>query len=472
MADPTRVDPSAEPVYTSGAHPETPSAAIATTTGGYRQELERTLELRHLLVYGMIFMVPIAPWAVYGFVSRESFGMVPLVYLVGIVAMLFTALSYKQLSGAFPFAGSVYSYVQRGLNPFVGFIAGWMILADYLLIPALIYAFSASWLRGLLPEVPSFAWVLVFVILNTTINILGIRLQARTNFLLLFIEVAALAVFVGLAIDFVFVRGLGAGGWSLAPFYQPQHLNWHFIATATSIAALSFLGFDAISTLSEETREPRKAIGNATVLSLLLLGSIFIVQTYLAGLVHPDYATLDDKLGFFQIARQVGGPALYAALIVVNVIAAGIANTLAAQSAIARILYSMGRDRALPGAHFLARVHPRWKTPVNATLLVALLSVLLALTVHEELLLKLVNFGALTAFMLLNITVFVYFFVKQRRHRQVFRYVIFPLLGLLIVAFVWSGFDRITFMIGGSWLACGLAWGAVRRKHLAPMNFP
>ncbi|MGH8234661.1 MAG: APC family permease [Rhodanobacteraceae bacterium] len=452
--------------------PVTGTTADARSAPGYRQELERTLELRHLVVYGMIFMVPIAPWAVYGFVSRESFGMVPLVYLVGIVAMLFTALSYKQLSGAFPVAGSVYSYVQRGLNPYIGFIAGWMILADYLLIPALIYAFSASWLQGLLPGVPTFVWVLVFAVFNTAINILGIRLQARANFVLLLVELAALGVFIALAIDFVFARGLGAGGWSLAPFYQPQHLSWGFVATATSIAALSFLGFDAISTLAEETREPRKAIGNATVLSLLLLGGIFILETYLAALVHPDYATLDDKLGFFQIARQVGGPALYLALILVNVVAAGIANALAAQSAIARILYSMGRDRVLPGAAFLARVHPHWKTPINATLLVAVLSVLLALTLPEEALLKLVNFGALTAFMLLNVTVFVFFFIKQRRRRQIFRYVLFPLLGLLIVAFVWSGFDRLTFLIGGSWLVIGLIWGAIRRKRLTPLELP
>ncbi|MGH8042425.1 MAG: APC family permease [Rudaea sp.] len=450
----------------------TATAADTRSASGYRQEFERTLGTWQLVVYGMIFMVPIAPWAVYGFVSRESFGMVPLVYGVGIVAMLFTALSYKQLSGEFPIAGSVYSYVQRGLNPYLGFIAGWMILSDYLLIPALIYAFSASWLQGLLPGVPTFVWVLGFVIFNTTINILGIRLQSRANFVLLLIELAALGVFVVMAIDFVFVRGLGAGDWSLAPFYQPQHLSWNFLATATSIAALSFLGFDAISTLAEETREPRKAIGNATVLSLLLLGAIFIGQTYLAALVHPDYTTLDDKLGFFQIARQVGGPALYLALILINIVAAGIANALAAQSAIARILFAMGRDRVLPGAGFLAHVHPRWKTPLNATVLVAILSVLLALTVPEEALLKLVNFGALTAFMLLNITVFVYFFVKQRRHRQVFRYLIFPFLGLLIVAFVWSGFDWATFLFGGTWLVIGLCLGAARRKHLAPLELP
>ena len=440
------------------------NAAIDASTG-YRQDLKRALSLRHLLVYGMITMVPIAPMSVYGFVARQSHGMVPLVYAVGIVAMLFTALSYKHLSGVFPIAGSVYSYVQRGWHPYLGFLAGWMILADYLLVPALLYAFSASWLHGLLPDVPAWVWVLGFVGFNAGVNILGIELQAKAHFALLILELIALAIFVVFAIEFVFVLKQGTGGWSLAPFYQAQHVNAGFIATATSIAVLSFLGFDAISTLSEEVANPRKTIGNATVLSLLLLGIIFIAQTYLAALVHPDYASLDPELGFFQIGRELGGPWLYSLLLVVNIIAAGIASALAAQLAIARILYSMGRDRVLPGADFLSRVHPRLKTPVNAIALVASSSIVLASSVSEEVILKLVNFGALTAFMLLNITVFVFFYLKQKRYRNVFSYLVFPAVGLLIVAFVWSGFDRTTYLFGGSWLLIGVLLGAFKYRN-------
>ncbi|MGH8192462.1 MAG: APC family permease [Rhodanobacteraceae bacterium] len=436
----------------------------------YRQQLDRRLSLRHLVVYGMIAIVPIAPMAVYGFVSRESYGMVPLVYAVGIIAMLFTALSYKQMSSAFPFAGSVYSYVQRGLHPYAGFIAGWMILADYLLTPALIYTFSASWLRGVLPAVPTWAWVLVFAIVNTSINVLGIRIQAKMHLLLLALELIALAVFLVLAIDFVFVARHGVGGWSMAPFWQPAHWNGGFIAAATSIAVLSFLGFDAISTLAEETRNPRTTVGNATVLVLLLLGAIFIVETYVAALAHPNYRILDAELGFFQIAREIGGQGLYVALIVINVVAAGIANALAAQAAISRILFSMGRDRVLPGATFLSRVHPRLRTPVNAILLVAVLSVALALLIPGEALIKLVNFGALTAFMLLNITVFVFFFVKRKQRAHFFRYAVFPALGLAIVAFVWSGFDRITFLFGGMWLLAGLILGAFKYRNSVPFE--
>jgi amino acid transporter len=432
---------------------------------GERPALNRTLGLGNLVVYGMIFMVPIAPMAVYGFVSRESFGMVPLVYLVGVIAMIFTALSYRQLSREFPVTGSVYAYVQRGLHPYAGFIAGWMILADYLLVPSLIYALSAHWLVGLVPGVPVYVWIFAFVIINTAINIFGIQLQARANFLLLFVELAALLTFIVLAVDFVFLDGQGAGGFSVKPFYQPAHFNWDFIATATTIAALSFLGFDGISTLAEEAKNPRRTIGNATLIALLLLGSIFIIETYLAALVHPAYQSIDPELGFFQIGRQVGGQPLYAMLIVVNVVAAGIADALVAQSAISRILYSMGRDGVLPFSAFLARIHPTYRTPVNAILLVAVLSVILAVSVPGEALIKLVNFGALTAFLLLNVTVFAYFYIKKRRRAQFFRYLVFPLLGLLIVGFVWTGFDWITFLFGGLWLLAGLILGAVRRDR-------
>ncbi|TAN03542.1 MAG: APC family permease [Rhodanobacteraceae bacterium] len=435
----------------------------------YREQLDRRLGLPQLVVYGMLFVVPIAPMAVYGFVARESFGMVPLVYAVGIVAMLFTALSYRQMSGTFPYAGSVYSYVQRGLHPYAGFIAGWVILADYLLIPALIFALSASWLRGLMPAVPSWVWIVAFVLINTGVNVAGIRLQAKAHLVLLAIEVIALLVFVVFAIDFVFIAHHGVGGWSLAPFWQPAHMNDGFIATATSIAVLSFLGFDAISTLAEETRNPRVAVGNAILITLLLLGAVFIGETWLAALAHPDYRTLDAELGFFQIAREVGGQWLYLSLIVINVAAAGIANAMAAQAAISRILFAMGRDRVLPGSAFLAHVSPRFRTPVNATLLVAMVSLVLALLVPAELLLKLVNFGALTAFMLLNVTVFAYFFVKQKRRRQFLRYLVFPALGFAIVAFVWCGFDRTTLLFGGSWLVIGLIVGAFKQR--APLPF-
>ncbi|TAN02123.1 MAG: APC family permease [Rhodanobacteraceae bacterium] len=418
----------------------------------------------------MVFIVPIAPVAVYGFVAHASQGMVPLVYLVGMVAMFFTAMSYKQLSAEFPFAGSVYAYVRRGMNPYVGFVAGWMILADYLLVPAVIYIFVSNWLGGLAPGIPHWVWIVVLLSVNTAINVLGVRLQSHAHFLLLALELLALAIFVVLAIRFVFVLGRGTGGFSWAPLYQPGHLSLGFIATATTIAALSFLGFDAISTLAEEAREPRRDVGTATVLTLLVLGALFVLQTWLAALAHPDYANLDDNLGFFQIAREVGGSALFVLFIVVKALATGVASALASQSAISRILFAMGRDGALPFGGFLAKVDARFKTPANAILFVAAISLVLSLTVPIVVLLHLVNFGALTSFLLLNLSVPVYFWLRRGERTRPLRHIVMPLCGFAIVAFIFIGFDRTTFLFGAAWLAVGLAIGLLRRQTSLPLG--
>jgi amino acid transporter len=273
-----------------------------------------------------------------------------------------------------------------------------------------------------------------------------------------------LAVFVVVGAWYVFGRGGGAGGFSLAPFYQSGQMNLSFLATATSLAVLSFLGFDAISTLAEETVHPHRTVGNATVASLFVLGGLFVLQTYVAALVHPDYKSLDPELGFFNLARQAGGAFLYYATLIVSVIAAGIANAMAAQLAVSRVLYSISRDGLLPASSFLGHIHTRFRTPANATMFVAVLSVIVALSLGLEQITRLVNFGALTAFMTLHVAVVVHFFVRQRRRdfRGTMLYLISPLLGLGIIAYVWSGFDHTTFIFGFSWLVIGIILGAVR----------
>ncbi|MCF8566551.1 APC family permease [Alicyclobacillus tolerans] len=428
----------------------------------YQQELKRVLSLPDLLIYGMIFMVPISPMVVYGYVAQQSHGMVPFVYLVGIIAMLFTALSYREMSKKFPIAGSVYSYVQRGLNPHVGFIAGWMILADYLIIPAQLYAFSAIWIHGLVPGVPTWVWVILFAVAITLINVRGITIMNGANWILLVIELIALILFLIFAFRYVFLLHHGAAGWSMQPFYQPGKINAGFIASATSIAALSFLGFDGISTLSEEAKRPTRDVGNATVLALIVLGILFMLQTYVAALVHPNFQNLDPNLGFFQISRQAGGTFLYDFILIVTIIAAGIANTLVAQSAVSRILFAMGRDDLLPFSGFFSKVHSRTQTPLNSTLLVAVISVILALAVPAEDLIRFINFGALTSFMFLNATVLIYFYIRQRQYGHIVRYLVLPLIGFAIITYVWTGFDRPTFIFGLSWLVVGIIVGAIK----------
>ncbi|PWK16461.1 APC family permease [Tumebacillus permanentifrigoris] len=442
------------------------STELSIQRFGYQQELRRTLSLTDLVIYGMVFMAPLAPMQVYGLVAHQSYGMTPLVYIVGVLAMLFTAMSYAHMSREFPIAGSVYSYIQRAVNPHIGFVAGWLILIDYILIPGLMYAFSAVWMEGIVPGVPAQAWGVLFILINTFISVRGITLTARANFFMFWLQIATLVAFFALGVKFVFIDGHGTGGFSMAPLFQAEHFNVNFIATATTIAVLGFLGFDGISTLAEEAKDPVRTVGKATVLSLIVIGVLFLGQTYMAALVHPAYEGLDPDMGFFDIARESGGDVFYVLLILVNVIAMGGAVTLNVQAATSRVLYSMSRDNLLPFSSFFRRVHPKYQTPIGATFFSAGVSLFILFALPIETIIKFVNFGATTSFMMLNFSVFYYFFLKKKRRdlKSIFKFMIFPLAGLFIVGYVWSGFDPVTFYVGFGWIAVGIVFGAVKSK--------
>src|SRR5450631_294209 len=227
---------------------------------GYKEQLNRVLTTRDLIIYGMIFMVPIAPFGVFGFVWKEAKGMVPLAYLLGLIGMFFTALSYAAMSRAFPLAGSVYTYAQRGLHEIAGFFSGWLILLDYILVPALLYLFSAVALRPIFPGVPAWIWLSGFISFNGIVNLLGIEFTAHVNRYMLVMELVTLALFVVLGLIALY-GGAGAGSLTLKPIYDAQVFSLSTVAGATSIAVLSFLGFDGISTLAEDSRGNQNAVG-------------------------------------------------------------------------------------------------------------------------------------------------------------------------------------------------------------------
>jgi amino acid transporter len=416
---------------------------------GYEDQLDRALTLTDLIVYGMIFMVPIAPFAVFGFALQDAKGMVVLAYLIGMVGMLFTALSYAAMSQAFPLAGSVYAYVQRGLHEFAGFLAGWLILLDYILIPALLYLFSAVALQPLLPAVPGWLWLTGFVAFNAAANLVGVRFTARVYKGLLVLELLTLALFVicgALALH----RAAGAGGLTLAPLYDPHNFSLTTVAGATSIAVLSFLGFDGISTLSEESTGARNAVARATVLSLVLIGALFMLQTWIA-------ADLGRGMRFYDIAARAGGTSLRLISIVAIAVSFGIANAMAAQAAVSRVLFAMARDRKLPA--ILATVHPRFKTPYISTLMVAAVSLVVGLFFanHIDDLTRVVNFGALTSFALLHLAVAYHHFFRQRTGAWL-RHLIFPLAGFAVILYVLYGMDRTAKILGGCWVAAGVIY--------------
>ncbi|MFM1652641.1 APC family permease [Brevibacillus sp. B_LB10_24] len=426
------------------------------STFGYKQELQRSLTLRDLVVYGMIFMVPIAPFGIYGSVAQGSGGMVALTYLIGMVGMIFTALSYARMSEAFPIAGSVYSYAQRGINPTVGFFAGWVLLLDYILVPSLLYLVSASALGELVPSVPVWVWLIVFIAVNTLINIRGIEFTAKANMIVLAFELIVLLLFIIVGLT-ALINGVG-GGFSLKPIYDANHFSMPLVMGAVSIAVLSFLGFDGISTLAEETKGGVNTVGKAAIIALFGVGGLFIVQTWIAAMIWPDFTSFENAdVAFYQIAELAGGPWLKNLCILATVISWGLANALAAQAAISRILYSMGRDKNLPA--FLAKVHPRFKTPYLSTVLVAVISLLVGLFFMNQLaaLTSLVNFGALTAFLLLHVSVFNHYFLRNKSGNVV-KHLLLPLIGFLIIGYVWYSLDAMSKELGFIWLGIGVVY--------------
>lgn len=429
---------------------------------GYEDQLDRALSPGDLIVYGMIFMVPIAPFSVFGFVWQDASGMVVLAYLIGLVGMLFTALSYAAMSRAFPLAGSVYAYVQRGLHETTGFLAGWLILLDYILVPALLYLFSAAALQPLLPQVPSWLWLCGFVTFNAAANLVGVRVTARLNKALLALELLVLAWFV-IAGAKALYAGQGAGP-TLAPLYDAHSFSLTTVASATSIAVLSFLGFDGISTLSEESTGARNAVATATVASLLLIGALFVLQTWIATDLARGMHFSSAASAFYEIAARAGGRALSLAAILAVVISFGVANAMAAQAAVSRVLFAMARDRKLPGV--LAAVHPRFKTPYVSTLLVAGVSLLVGLFFDRRIddLTRVVNFGALTSFALLHLAVVHHYFLRQRTGAWM-RHLICPLAGFGVILYVLYGMDRTAKVLGGCWIAVGIAYYLVQRVN-------
>jgi amino acid transporter len=433
--------------------------------------LRRTLTTKDLLIYGMVFMVPIAPYQVYGFVWEASHGMVPLAYLIGLAGMIFTALSYAAMSGAFPVAGSVYAYAQRGLHEIAGFFSGWLILLDYILVPALLYLFSTAALRPLVPGVPAWLWLVLFISFNATVNLVGIELTARVNRYMLLIELATLALFLGFGLRALY-GGAGAGQLTWAPLYNSGAFSWTTVAGATSVAVLSFLGFDGISTLSEENGGRPDAIARATVLSLLLVGALFMLQTWVATDLAQGMKFSSTDTAFYDIAQRAGGVWLKIITIVAIVLATAIANAMAAQAAVARVLFAMARDGKLPAV--LAKVHPRFKTPYVSTIGVAVVSLLVGLLFAARIdeLTVIVNFGALSSFVLLHLSVINHYWVRQRTGRWL-RHLLCPLLGLSIILFVLYEMDRSAKILGGCWIAIGVLYYSIlalrgRRRMPAP----
>ncbi len=432
--------------------------------------LRRSLGFRDLVVYGLLFIAPMAPVGIFGTLDAKSHGAVALVYLVATVAMAFTAFSYAQMVRVAPQAGSVFTYARKGLGEGPGLIAGWMAMLDYLLIPAVAYLFSGIAMNALVPEVSRWVWAALAVVVTTLLNLWGVRAAARVGFAVLAMEILVLLVFVVAAVT-VLVRDGAQRGW-LSPLTGDGSLGFSMAAVlgAVSVAVLSYLGFDAIASFAEEVTGGSAKVARAVLFCLAVAGVLFIAQTYLAALLSPvtsaELAADPARQGpaFYNAVEASVGFWLHDLVAVSKAIGAAFA-ALAGQAAAGRLLFAMARERRLPGV--LARTSDG--TPRPALLVAATVTLVAAVWAARrddglDHLVSVVDVGALVAFTLLHASVVGWFVVRRREGRpHWWKHLVVPALGAAVTVAVIVEASWEAQVVGAVWLAVGLVLLVVQR---------
>ncbi|WP_371785661.1 APC family permease [Streptosporangium subroseum] len=418
--------------------------------------LRRALTLRSVVLFGLAYMTPLIVLGIFGIVAETTSGATAAAYAVALVAMLFTALSYGKMAAAYPIAGSAYTYVRRTIDSRVGFLVGWAVLLDYFFLPMVIWLIGGAYLSAQFPGVPSWLWIIGFIVVTTGLNLLGIKVAARANSLLMIFQILVLVFFVLLSIGHL-VGSDGAGALvDPAPFFNSA-TTVTGISAGAAIAAYSFLGFDAVTTLTEETVEPTKTIPRAILLIALIGGAIFILVAYFTQLVHPGSTFTDSSSAASEIAKTIGGN-LFGAVFLAGLIIAQFTSGLAAQASTSRLLFAMGRDSVLPRRIF-GYIHPRFRTPAFSILLTGIVG-MVALRLDVATSTSFINFGAFTAFTFVNLSVIALYLRERRAGRRpgILPYVLAPAIGAIVDVWLLTKLDGNAIRLGLIWLVIGVVY--------------
>ncbi|HCA7768699.1 TPA: APC family permease [Pseudomonas aeruginosa] len=421
--------------------------------------LKRTLGPFSVLLFGLAFLAPLIVFGTYGVITQASGNTTAMAYLIAAIGVVFTALSYGRLVRVFPVAGSAYTYTRKMLSANLGFMVGWAALLDYFFIPMLIWLLGASYLNMAFPEVPQWVWIIGFIVSTSLLNILGIQVANRFNVLLMVAQLAIIVVFIGLCVHYI-VAANGPGGLlSAKPFFNPD-VSFASSMAGAAIAAYSFLGFDALSTLSEETRDPGRTLPRAILLVALIGGSVYVGSSYFMYLAHPSPAFEHVDGAAFEIARMIGGD-LFFAVVLAGIIIAHFAAGMSFQASVGRLLYALGRDNQLPRKLF-GVLHPRYKTPAFNILLCGIFGCAgFALTIATAT--SLVNFGAFLAFSAVNLCALrLSFDTRLGDGAGLLRGVLCPLVGLVTAGWMLVSLDKDALIMGCSWLGLGAVYLACR----------
>jgi putrescine importer len=443
--------------------------------------LRKVLGLWDLIFYGMVLIQPTAPIPLFGVAQKLSNGHTVTTIVIAMFAMIITAVSYGRMAAVYPSAGSAYTYVGRTINLHLGFLIGWAMLLDYMLQPLLnVVWISAALHSRYLAEVPFPVMALIIAAFITALNLIGIRSSARTNQLLLVAMCAVIAVFFLLAVHFLFHRGGWSGLFSVEPFYAPATFNLRRIWAATSFAALTYIGFDGITTLSEDVKNPRRNVLLATVLVCVFTGVLSGAEVYLGQRIWPDWHSFSNlETAFMDVCQRVGGTWLFQAMGLILILAA-LGSALTGGLGAARLLFGMGRDGVLP-RKFFAHLHAETNTPTWNIILIGVIAYCGAVALNYvgnayEHAGELLNFGAFLAFMGVNLSAFWHFGLLMRgARRRVLADIVLPIIGFAFCASIWWNLNSLAKMVGGIWFLLGLAYLAVTtggfRRQPKTMDF-
>ena len=433
--------------------------------------LRRALGLWNLIFIGMVIIQPTAPMGIYGVISNTAHGHVVTTVLIAMVAMLFTAISYGRMARIYPSAGSAYTYVAREIHPTLGFITGWSMVMDYLLNPLICTAFSAKAAMNIVPGLPFYAWLGIFAVFFTWVNLHGIKSSARLNEILCVAMILVVIVFFAAVVN-VLWRVHHDPGFFLKPFYDAPNFHSQTIFAGTSVAVLTYIGFDAISTLSEEAENPRRNILLATVLVCVFAGVLSGLEVYAAQLVWGSKPFAADRVesAFALISQQVGGVLLFQVMNF-TLLVANAGTAIASQLAAGRLLYGMGQGNAIPKSFFGA-IEPKHRVPRNGIVLVGVVALIGAATLEYfsgitggsayAVGAQALNFGAFISFMGVNAAAFTHYW--WRGNNRSWSNFLVPVLGFVICGFIWFHLSSAAMILGAVWMALGIAYGAIRTR--------
>jgi putrescine importer len=417
--------------------------------------LRRTLTLWDLILYGVIVIQPVAPMSVFGVLSERGRGHVVSAILIAMVAMLFTGISYGRMARAYPSAGSAFTYVAQEIHPALGYVTGWSMVMDYMLNPLICTIWCAQQAHDFAPGVPVWGWKIFFAVVFTLLNIRGVKTSARINAGMAIGMGAVIAVIFVAAARYIFGHPHSEPGFFTRPFYDPENYNYKALFGATSIAVLTYIGFDGISTLSEEAENPRRNIMYATVLTCLTIGILSAIEVYVAQLIWPaSQAFPNVDTAYVYAAGRAWAPLFM--IVGFTLLLANFGSGMGAQLGAARLLYGMGRSNALPSG-FFGVIDPKHHVPRNNVLFVGAIVLLGSFFLSYGLGAEMLNFGALIAFMGVNAAAFLRYFVRAE-HKTIWNFAP-PLLGFVICLALWLNLSRPAQIAGSYWMLAGILFG-------------